>query len=96
LIAECGAGDGGEDPDQVQKNSEIFYTLRESQVIIECWRREYNTFRPLLHRRCGELVAIVAAQIGRSSPFHKELCQTIQHLLRVILPGPAATSNESA
>jgi transposase InsO family protein len=27
-------------------NGEIFYTLREAQVIIECWRREYNTFRP--------------------------------------------------
>ncbi len=27
-------------------NGEIFYTLREAQVIIECWRREYNTVRP--------------------------------------------------
>jgi transposase InsO family protein len=27
-------------------NGEIFYTLREAQVIIEWWRREYNTFRP--------------------------------------------------
>ena len=27
-------------------NGEIFYTLREAQVIIESWRREYNTFRP--------------------------------------------------
>ena len=27
-------------------NGEIFYTLREAQVIIEGWRREYNTFRP--------------------------------------------------
>ena len=27
-------------------NGEIFYTLREAQVIIEFWRREYNTFRP--------------------------------------------------
>jgi transposase InsO family protein len=25
---------------------EIFYTLREAQVIIERWREEYNTFRP--------------------------------------------------
>ena len=25
---------------------EIFYTLREAQVIIERWRQEYNTFRP--------------------------------------------------
>ncbi len=27
-------------------NGEIFYTLREAQVIIEGWRREYNTVRP--------------------------------------------------
>ena len=27
-------------------NREIFYTLREAQVIIEGWRKEYNTFRP--------------------------------------------------
>ena len=25
---------------------EIFYTLREAQIIIEQWRKEYNTFRP--------------------------------------------------
>ncbi|NIP14488.1 MAG: IS3 family transposase, partial [Pseudomonadales bacterium] len=27
-------------------NGEIFYTLREAQVIIEQWRRHYNTVRP--------------------------------------------------
>ena len=27
-------------------NGEIFYTLKEAQVIIERWRREYNTIRP--------------------------------------------------
>jgi len=27
-------------------NGEIFYTLKEAQVIIEGWRREYNTIRP--------------------------------------------------
>jgi len=27
-------------------NQEIFYTLQEAQVIIERWRKEYNTFRP--------------------------------------------------
>ena len=25
---------------------EIFYTLREAQILIEDWRREYNEFRP--------------------------------------------------
>ena len=27
-------------------NSEIFYTLKEAQVLIEAWRRHYNTIRP--------------------------------------------------
>ena len=27
-------------------NQEIFYTLREAEVLIERWRNEYNTFRP--------------------------------------------------
>jgi transposase InsO family protein len=27
-------------------NGEIFETLLEAQVLIECWRHEYNTFRP--------------------------------------------------
>jgi putative transposase len=34
-------------------NGEIFYTLREAQVIIEGWRQEYNTFRP--HSSLGYL-----------------------------------------
>ena len=27
-------------------NGEIFYTLREAQIIIESWRRHYNAIRP--------------------------------------------------
>ena len=27
-------------------NGEIFYTLREARVLIEQWRRHYNTIRP--------------------------------------------------
>ncbi len=27
-------------------NGEIFYTLKEAQIIIEQWRRHYNTIRP--------------------------------------------------
>lgn len=27
-------------------NGELFFTLQEAKVIIENWRREYNTFRP--------------------------------------------------
>ena len=27
-------------------NREIFYTLKEAQILTEMWRREYNTIRP--------------------------------------------------
>ena len=27
-------------------DGEIFYTLREAQIVIESWRRHYNTVRP--------------------------------------------------
>jgi putative transposase len=27
-------------------NGEIFYTLREAQIVIESWRRHYNRVRP--------------------------------------------------
>jgi putative transposase len=27
-------------------NGEIFYTRKEAQILIERWRREYNTVRP--------------------------------------------------
>ena len=27
-------------------NGEIFYSLREAQIVIETWRRHYNTARP--------------------------------------------------
>ena len=27
-------------------NEEIFYTLKEAQVMIEKWRKDYNTIRP--------------------------------------------------
>ena len=34
-------------------NGEIFYTLKEAQILIEQWRQEYNTFRP--HSSLGYL-----------------------------------------
>jgi putative transposase len=27
-------------------NGEIFYTLQEAKILIEAWRRQYNTIRP--------------------------------------------------
>jgi putative transposase len=32
-------------------NGELFYTLKEAQILIEHWRREYNQLRP--HSSCG-------------------------------------------
>jgi transposase InsO family protein len=33
-------------------NGEIFYTLREAQIVLEMWRKEYNTIRP--HSSLGQ------------------------------------------
>ena len=34
-------------------NGEIFYTLKEGKIMIEAWRRHYNTVRP--HSRLGNI-----------------------------------------
>ena len=53
-------------------NGEIFYTLKEAQVVIENWRRHYNEARP--HSALGfrppapEAVLWPAAQPGPASP----------------------------
>ena len=53
-------------------NSEIFYTLEEARVVIEGWRRHYNTIRPhssLGYRPPAPEVAIwPASQPGPASP----------------------------
>ena len=38
-------GDGGQLRDELL-NGEIFYILKEAQIVIESWRRHYNTVRP--------------------------------------------------
>ena len=49
-------------------NGEIFYTLKEAQVLIESWRREYNTIRP--HSSLGyRPPAPEAIQAGSHTPF---------------------------
>ena len=46
-------------------NGEIFYTLKEAQVIIERWRKEYNTIRPhsSLNYRAPEPETILPAYL---------------------------------
>ena len=53
-------------------NGEIFYTLKEAKIVIEAWRRHYNTIRP--HSSLGyrppapEVLLWPAAQPGPASP----------------------------
>lgn len=53
-------------------NGEIFYTLKEAQVLIESWRRHYNTLRP--HSSLGykppapEALVWPATQLGPATP----------------------------
>jgi putative transposase len=48
-------------------NREVFWTLTEARVVIEDYRREYNTFRP--HSRLGYLSpATFAARRSAPSP----------------------------
>jgi transposase InsO family protein len=53
-------------------NGEIFYSLGEAKVVIEGWRRHYNTLRP--HSSLGyrppasEVLLWPAAQPGPASP----------------------------
>lgn len=47
-------------------NGEIFYTLREAQVLIESWRRHYNGVRP--HSSLGYRPPAPEAEIAAVSP----------------------------
>jgi putative transposase len=53
-------------------NGELFYTLKEARIVIESWRRHYNTVRPhsSLHYRppAPEVLLWPAAQPGPASP----------------------------
>jgi transposase InsO family protein len=58
-------------------NGEIFYTLREAQVLIERWRHEYNTIRPhsSLGYRPPAPEAIAPMPLG-SAPLHPPASRT--------------------
>lgn len=55
-------------------NGEIFYTLKEAQVLIEQWRKKYNTIRP--HSSLGykppapEATAVEYKNEEKTVPFH--------------------------
>ena len=54
-------------------NGEIFYTLKEAKIVIEAWRRHYNTIRPHSSLRYrppgtrGYLLAGLASRVTRRS-----------------------------
>ena len=41
-----GGVDLGTEKNDELLNGEIFYTLKEAQIVIERWRKHYNTIRP--------------------------------------------------
>ena len=52
-------------------NGEIFYSLREAQIVIESWRRYYNTVRPhasLGYRPPAPKVFIPAFAVTQAAP----------------------------
>jgi transposase InsO family protein len=52
-------------------NGEIFYSLREAQIIIESWRRHYNTVRPhasLGYRPPAPEVFVPAFAVTQAAP----------------------------
>ncbi len=59
--------DGGQLRDELLKG-EIFYTLQEAKVIIEGWRRHYNTVRPhssLCYRPPAPEVLVAPSRLAR-------------------------------
>jgi len=49
-------------------NGEIFYTLKEVQVLIEMWRKEYNTIRP--HSSLGYRPPVLETIVLQSARTH--------------------------
>jgi len=62
---------------------EIFYTLKEAQIIIERWRHEYNTFRPhsSLNYRPPAPEAILATWIVHNPPGGPRTLQGGKHTI---------------
>ena len=58
-------------------NGEIFYTLKEAKIVIETWRRHYNTIRPHSSLRyrppAPEVLQWPAPQLKRATPATQRL-----------------------
>jgi integrase-like protein len=44
-------------------NQEIFYSLKEAQIVIEQWRNQYNTIRPAAARSKSAVLFAIANAI---------------------------------
>jgi putative transposase len=69
-------------------NGEIFYSLKEAQVVIENWRIEYNTRRP--HSALGYRPPAPAAwEIGREKGYGKDAPRKTESRFSSTLGNPA-------
>ncbi|GEC17496.1 hypothetical protein NWI01_33880 [Nitrobacter winogradskyi] len=48
-------------------NQEIFYSLKEAQIIIEQWRNQYNTVRPPHRSDIDRLIARISTAAHQTS-----------------------------
>ena len=62
---------------------EIFYSLREAQILVEQWRREYNTIRP-------------HSSLGYRPPAPQAIRPAPEWLRRPVLQGPGPTMSFAA
>ncbi len=53
-------------------NGEIFYSLKEAQVVIEQWRVEYNTRRPIRRSAIGRRYRRPIALWSRQNQFYSQ------------------------
>ena len=77
-------------------NGEIFYSLREAKVLIERWRRHYNTVRPhsaLGYRPPAPEAVMATAPATGSAPLGS-LATLHPPLGRVVVPGPTQGLDE--
>jgi hypothetical protein len=50
-------------------NREVFFTLKEARVVIENWRREYNTIRPPSGLNCRPLAPEAILSLDFQQPW---------------------------
>ena len=67
-------------------NGEIFYSLREAQIVIESWRRHYNTIRP--HASLGYRASAPAINVPRLPAWPPALVGSAPPAMLPLAPRP--------